>query len=165
MRALKLLSLCCSISLAALPVLAADSLTTWLGKSDFKMYHIYSVPEGRSVVEEINVAVGAAGPAGKYAIIDRDVKNMNIGYYDNGWFSDWHPPNAKRLNLVLQGDFIFDVGDGKEYRIKAGEMILAEDSTGKGHTSRCVAANNQRCISMSVVLEPHDGKKTVLRTR
>ncbi|MBL8628244.1 MAG: hypothetical protein JNM81_01355 [Rhodospirillaceae bacterium] len=150
---------------SAAPVSAADSINTWLGKSDFKMYRVFTGPEGRSVVEEITVPVGEAGPAGKFGIIDRDVKNMNIGYYENGWFSDWHPPNSKRLNLVLQGDFIFDIGDGKEYRIKAGEMILAEDFDGKGHTSRCDAANNQRCISMSVVLEPKDDKPTKLRTR
>lgn len=149
----------------AAPVAAADSINTWLGTSEFKMYRVFTGPEGRSMVEEIAVPVGSAGPAGKFAVIDRDVKNMNIGYYENGWFSDWHPPNAKRLNLVLQGDFIFDVGDGKEYRIKAGEMILAEDFEGKGHTSRCAAANNQRCISMSVVLEAKDDKPTRLRTR
>ncbi len=154
-----------ALALAPLPAFSADSLSTWLGKSEFKMYHVYSGPKGMSVIEEITVPVGAKGPAGKFAIIDRDVKNMNIGYYDNGWFSDWHPANAKRINLVLQGDFIFDVGDGKEYRVKPGELVLAEDDGGKGHTSRCEATNNDRCISMSVVLEPHDGKTTKLRTR
>lgn len=141
--------------------MAADNLATWMGKDSFKAFHVYAAEDGTSKVVEIDLPVKTR-PGGKFAILDREIKDINLGYYEDGWFADMHYANMKRLNIVFQGDFIFDVGDGREYRVKAGEAILAEDYKGKGHSSRCAAANGKRCISMSIALGVHDGKPTEL---
>jgi len=41
--------------------------------------------------------------------------------------------------ITLQGEGEIGLEDGTLYRLRAGDVILAEDLTGKGHTTRVVS--------------------------
>ena len=59
----------------------------------------------------------------------------NICYVPAG-MSDWHNPPQRLLSLWLSGEVEFETSDGDIRRLPAGSVVLAEDTTGKGHISR-----------------------------
>src|SRR5271169_6087423 len=50
--------------------------------------------------------------------------------------TDWHNPPERLLVLWLTGEVEFETSDGDIRRLAAGSILLAEDTTGKGHISR-----------------------------
>jgi len=49
---------------------------------------------------------------------------------------DWHNPPQRLLVLWLSGEIEFETSDGNVRRLPPGSVVLAEDTTGKGHISR-----------------------------
>ena len=49
---------------------------------------------------------------------------------------DWHNPPCRKLVIWLTGEVEFETSDGDIRRVAAGSVILAQDTTGKGHISR-----------------------------
>src|SRR5258708_3641157 len=49
---------------------------------------------------------------------------------------DWHNPPCRKLVIWLTGEVEFETSDGDVRRVAAGSVVLAEDTTGKGHISR-----------------------------
>jgi uncharacterized cupin superfamily protein len=56
-----------------------------------------------------------------------------------GWSSEWHPSKARNIFLVISGEWEVTASDGESRRFPAGSVLLVEDTTGKGHTSRVVS--------------------------
>jgi len=56
-----------------------------------------------------------------------------------GWSSDWHPATARAIFFVLSGEWEVTASDGESRRFPAGSVLLVEDATGKGHSSRVVS--------------------------
>lgn len=48
----------------------------------------------------------------------------------------WHNPPRRMLVIWLTGEVEFETSDGAIRRVAAGSVVLAEDTTGKGHISR-----------------------------
>jgi hypothetical protein len=48
----------------------------------------------------------------------------------------WHNPQGRKLVIWLTGEVEFETSDGEIRRLGAGSIVLAEDTTGKGHISR-----------------------------
>ena len=57
-----------------------------------------------------------------------------------GWFGDWHPVPRRQYLFYLSGEIEVRVGDGEVRRLGPGSVLLAEDTTGKGHTTRVVSS-------------------------
>lgn len=53
-----------------------------------------------------------------------------------GIFMDWHPAPRRLLHLFLAGQCEVAVADGEVRTFGAGDIVLAEDRTGQGHTTR-----------------------------
>jgi hypothetical protein len=61
----------------------------------------------------------------------------NICHVPSGMHEvDWHNPPQRLLVLWLTGEVEFETSDGDIRRLPAGSVVLAEDTTGKGHISR-----------------------------
>jgi uncharacterized cupin superfamily protein len=54
----------------------------------------------------------------------------------SGWSSEWHPATARNIFFVLTGEWEVTASDGQSRRFRAGGILLVEDTTGKGHSSR-----------------------------
>ena len=52
-----------------------------------------------------------------------------------GWVGDWHPVPRRQWLQVLSGTMDMAVSDGEVRSIKAGDLLLAEDTGGRGHHS------------------------------
>jgi quercetin dioxygenase-like cupin family protein len=53
-----------------------------------------------------------------------------------GYFSDWHNADVRRYVITISGRAEVEVPGGQKFVGQPGEVILAEDLTGKGHTFR-----------------------------
>ena len=53
---------------------------------------------------------------------------------------DWHAAPRRQYIVNLDAGVKITVGDGETRTINAGEVILAEDLTGRGHISESLAA-------------------------
>ena len=58
--------------------------------------------------------------------------------FDSGYFSDWHTAPRRQFVITVQGEVEIGLGDGTLHRFGPGHAMLAEDLTGKGHTTRVV---------------------------
>lgn len=55
-----------------------------------------------------------------------------------GSFSDFHPAPRRQFVITLSGEVEIGLADGTVHRYGPGHVNLAEDVTGKGHTTRVV---------------------------
>lgn len=52
-----------------------------------------------------------------------------------GWRGDWHPVPQRLLAVYLSGVGTIEASDGELRDLRPGTILLAEDTTGKGHIS------------------------------
>ena len=60
--------------------------------------------------------------------------------HEPGNFIDWHTAPRKQFIVTLEGQVEIGTGDGTVHILGPGDMMLAEDLTGQGHTTRAVGA-------------------------
>jgi hypothetical protein len=63
---------------------------------------------------------------------------------------DWHPAPRRQYIVNLDGGVEITASDGESRVIKAGEVILVEDITGKGHLSKSVGGKMRRSIFVPI---------------
>jgi quercetin dioxygenase-like cupin family protein len=60
----------------------------------------------------------------------------------SGWIGDWHPPPRRQFFCCISGKFEITASDGEVRIFGLGDVFLLEDTTGKGHKSRTVGAED-----------------------
>lgn len=63
---------------------------------------------------------------------------------------DWHPAPRRQYIINLDAGVRITASDGESRVIGAGEVILVEDTTGKGHRSQAVDQKIRHCIFVPV---------------
>ena len=63
---------------------------------------------------------------------------------------DWHPAPRRQYIVNLDAGVKITASDGEARFIAAGEVILVEDTTGKGHLSKAVGGKLRNCIFVPV---------------
>ena len=63
---------------------------------------------------------------------------------------DWHPAPRRQYIINLDAGVQITASDGESRVIGAGEVILVEDVTGKGHLSKAVSSAVRHCIFVPV---------------
>ena len=57
-----------------------------------------------------------------------------------GHFQDFHVAPRRQYIISLSGESEIVTGDGTVRKFRSGDVLLAEDLTGKGHTTRVVSS-------------------------
>ena len=63
---------------------------------------------------------------------------------------DWHPAPRRQYIINLDAGVRLTASDGESRVIGAGEVILVEDTTGKGHLSQAVGGKLRHCVFVPV---------------
>ena len=63
---------------------------------------------------------------------------------------DWHPAPRRQYIINLDAGVKITASDGESRVIGVGEVILVEDTTGKGHLSKAVDGKIRHCIFVPV---------------
>ena len=67
-----------------------------------------------------------------------------------GWEADWHPSSGRHLFAVLTGVWQVTASDGETRAFSKGDVLLVEDTTGKGHSSKIVG--DEESLALLIVL-------------
>lgn len=59
---------------------------------------------------------------------------------------DWHPAPRRQYIINLDAGVQITASDGEARVIAAGEVILVEDTSGKGHLSKAISNEIRHCI-------------------
>ena len=62
----------------------------------------------------------------------------------------WHPAPRRQYIVNLDGGVKITASDGEAREIKAGEVILVEDTTGKGHLSQSIGRQMRHSIFIPI---------------
>ena len=63
---------------------------------------------------------------------------------------DWHPAPRRQYIVNLDAGVQITASDGESRTIGPGEVILVEDTSGKGHLSKAVGGKMRRSIFIPV---------------
>jgi|TARA_B100001013_G_scaffold189790_1_gene114499 hypothetical protein len=63
---------------------------------------------------------------------------------------DFHNAPRRQLVVNLTGSVDITVGDGTVRRLGPGEILLAEDTSGRGHKSAAVDGKSRTCLFIPV---------------
>ena len=102
-----------------------------------RVHNLYVDAKGETHFRDIEVEFTESGRAGKTSkripatgIIFRQVQPD----YD----LDWHPAPRRQYIINLDAGVQITASDGESRKIGAGEVILVEDTSGKGHLSKAL---------------------------
>jgi quercetin dioxygenase-like cupin family protein len=108
-----------------------------MGVSVIRCVRIWTGPDGNSYFEEgaIELAGGARGDllSGKTSTVSVSFQETASG----GTFA-WHDAPARQFVITLSGTLDFQTRNGEHFVIRPGDILLAEDTTGTGHSWRLV---------------------------
>ena len=110
-----------------------------------KITRLYTGTDGESHFAEMQLELAAAGLIGAlsemYAATGV-IFRLTDGAYDYCW----HNAPCRQLVVMLDGAVEIEVGGGERRIFRGGDVLLAEDVTGRGHISRAVDGQSRRSL-------------------
>jgi hypothetical protein len=115
----------------------------------FQVTRVYSDSNGDSHFEDTSILLHEAGSIGRLSdvlpangIVFREVEPS----YD--W--DFHTAPQKQYIILLDGEIEIETSLGDKRRFKAGEVLLVEDTTGKGHKTKNLQPIKRKSIFITI---------------
>jgi hypothetical protein len=117
-----------------------------------KVTRIYSDDQGETHFADHDVELHDRGPIG---FLSDPIAATSVIFRTNGpaYNYDWHVDPQRQFIALLDGAIEIEVSDGSRRSFRAGEILLVEDTTGKGHKSRNIEPSERR--SIFIVLDDH----------
>lgn len=115
-----------------------------------KITRLYTGTDNESHFEDLEIELKSAGEIGE---LSEKVNATGIIFRKTSpdYDYDWHNAPQRQYIIMLDGAVDVQVGDGSERRFSTGDILLAEDVTGRGHKSKAV--NNEARTSVFVTLD------------
>jgi len=106
-------------------------------------YHrVYTDARGESHFDLVTVdqhLATAAPPAPPfYVSAERPASRYLFYSFEPGWFGDLHPAPARQFLALLSGKAEVETTDGEIRRLEPGDLVLLEDTAGRGHRTRSI---------------------------
>ncbi|MCP5056524.1 MAG: hypothetical protein GY937_07315 [bacterium] len=114
-----------------------------------KITRIYSGDDGESHFEDVDVPLDDHGAIGAISTLKEAtgiVFRETEGDYDLGF----HTAPRRQYVINLDAAVEIEIGDGTKRVLGAGEILLAEDLTGRGHKSRSVDGRRRRSLFVTL---------------
>jgi quercetin dioxygenase-like cupin family protein len=107
-----------------------------------KYTRIYSDAKGESHFEDVEVEMKTA-PYNTGSISEMFAATGVTFRLSPDYFVDWHNAPRRQFVVNVTGSLEVTVSDGTKRLFGPGTILLAEDVTGKGHTSRGTGAQER----------------------
>jgi hypothetical protein len=106
-----------------------------------KMWRVYSGADGESHIAELPMALepfrDVEGAHGQGTPLQA-ASGIAFRVAPPGYVLDWHCAPRRQYSISLSGAAEIEVGDGTIARVEPGDVVLAEDLTGRGHVTRVI---------------------------
>jgi len=96
---------------------------------------IYAGSDGQSHFEEITPKFEARGDKSETAELIPG-SGIVIRRFDAKRSNPWHHAPGRYAVFTLSGAVDIEIGDGTVKRLGPGDILIAEDTTGQGHSTR-----------------------------
>ena len=120
-----------------------------------KMWRVYSGADGESHIAELPLDLkpfhDVEGAHGQGTPLQA-ASGIAFRVAPPGYLLDWHCAPRRQYSISLSGVAEVEVGDGTIARIEPGDVVLAEDLTGRGHVTR-VVGNEPRVYAIVPLAE------------
>ncbi len=115
-----------------------------------RITRLYSSPDGESHFEDIDIPLKDGGDIGR---LSERFKATGVIFRETGPDYDytWHNAPRRQYIIMLEGEVDIEASDGTKRRFQPGEILLVEDTSGRGHISRAV--NNQPRKTVFITLD------------
>ena len=111
-----------------------------------KCFRLYADEDGESHFENTEVAFAAtqyAPPAPSFGVSEPvETTRYVMVRFPAGWNSELHRAPRRQLFIVLSGELEGAASDGATITLTAGDALLMEDTTGKGHGATVKGADD-----------------------
>ena len=101
----------------------------------FKVTRLYSDSSGESHFEDVEVPLTETGMIGS---LSEEIPAKNVVFRTVNPSYDWGFHNApqRQYIILLDGEIEIETSLGDKRTFKAGEVLLVEDTSGKGHKTK-----------------------------
>ena len=111
--------------------------------------HVYTGPEGKSVIEEkefvMTEFLDTEGAHGLASPVER-TPGISFRMVKAGYFLDFHTAPRRQYSISLTGSVEIGLPDGTLKQYGPGAVLLAEDLTGTGHSTRVIGDEDRFTI-------------------
>jgi hypothetical protein len=115
-----------------------------------RVTRVYADADGETHFADVDVEVTPAGEIGK---LSRPIAVKSLMFRENepGYDYDWHTAPERQFIVLLDGVIELEVSDGSRRTFRGGEILLMEDTKGRGHRTRHLEPRERR--SLFIVLD------------
>ncbi len=114
-----------------------------------RVTRIYSDKNGESHFEDIEMPVKNVGEIG--FLSDKiPVKELIFRKVKPGYNYDFHTAPQKQYIILLDGEIEIETSMGEKRTFKGGEILLMEDTEGKGHKTRNIQNIERKSIFITL---------------
>ena len=106
---------------------------------------IYTDASGESRFERVEVPLGDKGPIGYLSGAFR-VRSLEFRENPPDYDWDFHNAPARQFVILLDGEIEITSSLGETRKFGPGDILLAEDTEGKGHRSRNITPQIRKSI-------------------
>ena len=90
-----------------------------------------------------------ANPIAVHAL--QNVQGATVIFIPKDTFEDWHPAPRRQFAFILKGTVEVTVSDGEVRQFEPGSIVLLEDTTGPGHTTRVIGDEDHLAVMVPVI--------------
>ncbi len=112
---------------------------------EFVYTRLYSDAEGESLFEDIKVPLADKGPIG-YLSDNFKVEDICFRLNDASYDYDFHNAPARQFIILLDGEIEITTSLGEKRKFGGGDVLLVEDTAGKGHRTKNVRQQARRSV-------------------
>lgn len=112
-------------------------------------FRIYADRDGESHFEDLDIELDEQPNGSAYSDL-YPATGIIFRRTPADQFLDWHPAPRRQFVITLSGEAEVEASDGEVRQIGPGTIMLAEDTTGKGHITRGVGQEDR--ISLFIPL-------------
>jgi hypothetical protein len=116
-----------------------------------RVTRIFTGPDGESHFADLDIPLEDAG---SISSLSDSIAATGAIFRETGpdYDLDWHNAPRRQFVVMLSGGQVeIEVGDGSKRRLGPGYVLLAEDTSGRGHRSRAV--DGQARTSLFITLD------------
>ncbi len=114
-----------------------------------KVTRIHADAAGVSHFDDIDIPLAAAGEIGRLSQLQPGA-GVIFRETDDTYDYAWHPAPRKQWLVLLDGEISIETGDGVTRRFAGGDVLLLEDTTGRGHQTRQLSAGTRRSLFIPI---------------
>ncbi|HUP19562.1 MAG TPA: hypothetical protein VM778_06380 [Gemmatimonadota bacterium] len=114
-----------------------------------RIARVWADEAGITHFDEVEIPLADAGEIGR---LSETFPAVGVVFRENDpdYDFDWHPAPRRQLVVLLDGAIEIEVGDGEVRRFAGGDVVLLEDTEGRGHRTRNVEASRRRSLFVAL---------------